>query len=200
MSNSALHMVEAVFDAGGDVIPASYPFALWQSLSMLVPALKTEECIGVLPLRTSESEEGRLLPKRAKLVLRVPTAIAPKLGVLSGKRLDLGGSFLTLGALKLREIQPSPTLHAHLVTGVEDEVAFVQEVAARLEALEAVGKLICGMRNSMIGPDHQLHGYSLVVHDLKPEASLRLQFAGLGAARRYGCGIFIPYKAISGID
>jgi len=39
-----------------------------------------------------------------------------------------------------------------------------------------------------------------VIHDLKPEASLRLQYTGLGSDRRYGCGVFVPYKVITGLD
>jgi hypothetical protein len=38
------------------------------------------------------------------------------------------------------------------------------------------------------------------VHDLKSDASLKLQYAGLGESRQYGCGIFVPYKAITGLN
>lgn len=193
-------MIDVVFDAGGDTLPAAYPFALWQALLHHVPALDAEALAGVLPLRTAESEAGRLLPRRAKLVLRLPPALAERAAALSGQQLDLGGSVLRLGAPRLREIQPYPTLHAHLVVGGEDEVEFMREVSASLEELGVEGKLICGMRTSMAGPEHVLHGYSLVVHDLKPEASLRLQYSGLGAGRRFGCGIFVPYKAITGLE
>ena len=45
-----------------------------------------------------------------------------------------------------------------------------------------------------------VQGYSLVIHDLKPEESLRLQGAGLGNNRFLGCGVFMPYKVISGLE
>lgn len=193
-------IIDAVFDAGGDMLPVDYPFALWQALLHHVPELEAAALAGVLPLRTAESEAGRLLPKRAKLVLRLPQALAPQAEALSGRQLDIGGHVLRLGALRLREIQPYPTLHAHLVVGGEDEVEFMREVEAQLAELGVAGKLICGMRTSMAGPEQVLHGYSLVVHDLKPEASLRLQYSGLGAGRHFGCGIFVPYKAITGLE
>jgi len=79
-------------------------------------------------------------------------------------------------------------------------VQFLAEVSARLSELQITAKLICGMRNTMRSPDHLIQGFSLVIHDLKPDASLRLQYAGLGAERRYGCGIFIPYKTITDLD
>jgi len=39
-----------------------------------------------------------------------------------------------------------------------------------------------------------------VIHNLKPEDSLRLQYTGLGSDRQYGCGIFVPYKVISDLS
>jgi hypothetical protein len=39
-----------------------------------------------------------------------------------------------------------------------------------------------------------------VVHDLKPEASILLQCAGMGEGRQFGCGIFMPYKVISDLE
>lgn len=193
-------MIDLVFDLGGGPLDAAYPFALWDELVRHVPQLAEEAEAGVLPLRTAESGEQMLLPRRAKLVLRLPAALAEAAAMLAGRRLDLGGSALTLGAGKLREIQPYSTLHAQLVSGADDEIEFMEGVAAELAALGVEGQLICGMRRSRSGAQHAIHGYGLVIHDLKPEASLRLQYSGLGAGRRFGCGIFIPYKVISGLE
>jgi hypothetical protein len=60
--------------------------------------------------------------------------------------------------------------------------------------------LICGKRRDINDDQQSIHGYSLVVHDLTPEASLRLQFVGLGEGRQFGCGIFVPSKVISGLS
>jgi CRISPR-associated protein Cas6 len=197
MSAAAPEMVDAVFGISGDCIPANYPFALWHALARLVPELAAETSIGVLPLRTAGSAAGMLLPRRAKLVLRLPAALGGKVEALSGRELDVGGSPLRIGEGRLREIQPYPTIHAHLVVGTEDEVAFMAGVAADLAALGITASLICGRRNSLVDGDRGIHGFSLVIHDLKPEDSLRLLYAGLGSERRYGCGVFVPYKVIS---
>jgi CRISPR-associated protein Cas6 len=197
MSATVPEMIDAVFDISGDCIPANYPFALWHALARLVPELAAETSIGVLPLRTAGSAAGMLLPRRAKLVLRLPAALGGKVEALSGCELDVGGSPLRLGEGRLREIQPYPTIHAHLVVGTEDEVAFMAGVAADLAALGITASLICGRRNSLVDGDRGIHGFSLVIHDLKPEDSLRLLYAALGSERRYGCGVFVPYKVIS---
>lgn len=200
MNHSVVEMIDAVFDISGETLPGTYPFALWQALTQRVPEIETDDLVGVLPLRTSASASGMLLPKRAKLVLRLPAHFTAHIARLEGQPLAVDDITLRLGNIKLRAIQPYPTLHAHLVTGDADEHTFMQHVAARLTELGILGKLICGMRHRMDAPDRTIHGYSLVVHDLKPDASLRLQYTGLGADRRYGCGIFVPYKAITHLD
>jgi CRISPR-associated protein Cas6 len=201
MTQAAAEMLDAVYDVSGDTLPVDYAFPLWNALLQHAPALDTDDMVGVIPLRTSVSDEGMLLPKRAKLTLRLPAALASHAPSLSGRQLDMDGCTLQLGTGKLRPIQAFTTLHAHLVASTdENEARFLESVLARLAELNIAGKLICGMRNAMTAPDRTIHGYSLVVHDLKPEASLRLQYTGLGADRRFGCGIFVPYKTISDLD
>lgn len=193
-------MVDAVFDISCDLVPAGYPFALWDALLQHLPALDREACVGVVPLRTATSEAGMLLAKRSKLVLRLTESLAADFSRLSAQPLDIGGCTLQLGGGKLRKIQAYPTLHAHLVIGVDDEVKFLEDVSEQLSKLGITGKLLCGMRNTLQAPDRVIQGYSLVIHDLKPDASLLLQYAGLGADRRFGCGIFVPYKVITDLD
>ncbi len=193
-------MIDLVFDLGGGPLSAGYPFALWDELVRHVPQLAEDAAAGVLPLRTAESGEEMLLPRRAKLVLRLPHTLAAPAAALAGRQLDLEGCSLSLGAGKRREIQPYSTLHAQLVAGADDEVEFMAGVAAELASLGVEGQLICGMRRSLSCAQRTIHGYGLVIHDLKPEASLRLQCAGLGAERHLGCGIFIPYKVISSLE
>jgi len=200
MSFVATEMIDAIFDLSGETLPVAYPFELWNALTRHVPTIEESDIIGVLPIKTVRSASGMLLPKRAKLTLRVPTPFAQHIKQLAGTTLEMGEATLQLGTGKLREIQPYPTLHAHLVTGDADETVFLQEMTTRLTELGVIGKMICGLRNHMDAPDRTILGYSLVIHDLKPDASLRLQYTGLGTNRRYGCGIFVPYKAISDLD
>jgi len=200
MTDTTPDMIDAVFDISGETLPAAYPAALWDALIHHAPVLKEDSMVGVLPIKAANGAGGMLLPKRAKLVLRIPAHLTTLIESLAGKSLEVSPTTLQLGSGKLRPIQPYPTLHAHLVTGHRDEAIFVQEVTARLAELGVLGKLICGMRNRVDTPDHTIHGYSLVIHDLKPDASLRLQYTGLGTDRRYGCGIFVPHKAISDLD
>jgi len=192
-------MIDMVFEASAETLPPAYPFALWAELVRHVQQLADDESVGVLPLRTAESGTDLLLPRRAKLVLRLPQTLTQAAAALSGVSLDIAGNALRLGAVKPRQMQPHPTLHAQLVTGADDEVEFLEEMRASLIAMGIEAGLICGRSKSLAQAGRALTGYSLVVHDLRPEASLLLQNAGMGDGRHFGCGIFVPYKVISGL-
>lgn len=192
-------MIDLVFDLSGGTLPAAYPFALWAEIVRHAPKLAEEKLVGVLPLRTAECNEGMLLPKRAKLVLRLPATLTGVASRLTGSALQIGSGQLQLGKSKIRPIQPYSTLHAQLVTGASDEVMFMDDIRKQLSELNIAANLVCGKRRTLAGDQRVIHGYSLVVHDLKPDASLQLQYAGLGEERRLGCGIFVPHKVISGL-
>lgn len=194
-------MIDMVFDLQSTTLPHAYPFALWEALLRHSPQLTTEKSVGVMPIRATESKEGLFLTKRSKLVLRLPTEVAePFAAGLTGKTLQLGAHSLPIGKHKSRAILPFPTLHGQLVTGVSDEVQFTADIKGQLSEMGIAANLICGKRHSIIDERHSLQGYSLVIHDLKPDASLQLQYVGLGENRQFGCGIFIPYKVISGLS
>ena len=202
MSNKNLpEMIDMVFDLEGGTLPAAYRFALWTALLRLVPNLAEEKLVGVLPLRSTVNNQGMLLAKRAKLVLRLPKILAESAtSSLTGQQLDIAGSTMHVGVAKARPIQPYPTIHAQLVTGSSDEVLFVGDIMKQMAELGVTGKLICGKRLTVNGGQRSIDGFSLVLHDLKPEASLQLQYAGLGEDRQFGCGIFVPYKVITGLS
>lgn len=193
-------MIDVVFDISGGTLPVTYPYALWDELVKLVPALGEHAMVGVIPLKMATSNEGMLLPKRAKLVLRLPQMLVEAVSSLAQQQIQVAGIAMQLGACKTRPILYYPTLHAHLVTGADDESAFVEEVESALAAMGVEAKLICGRHQTLTYGECTINGYSLVLHDLKPEDSLRVQFAGLGRERRFGCGIFVPYKVISGLE
>lgn len=193
-------MIDLVFDLNGETLPVAYPFALWTALAHHVPQLAETQSVGILPLRGTTIGENLMLTKRTKLTIRLPGALAATVATrLSNQQLGLAGSILHLGAGKTRPIQPYPTIHAQQVTGSDDEVQFIETINTQLSAMKIKGGVICGKRHTLSGDHQSIHGYSLVIHDLKPDASLQLQHRGLGENRQLGFGIFIPYKIITGL-
>ncbi|ADE11921.1 type I-MYXAN CRISPR-associated protein Cas6/Cmx6 [Sideroxydans lithotrophicus] len=200
MTSPHAEMIDLVFEISGGTLPIAYHYELWDELTRLVPQLGECEEVGVIPLRMASSNEGMLIPKRAKLALRLPLELADIVSALAQKQMQVANSELQLGSCKTRPIQHYPTLHAHLVTGADDELSFIEEVSSALAAMGVEAKLICGQRHTLANGERTISGYSLVLHDLNPEDSLRVQYTGLGKERRFGCGIFVPYKVISGLE
>ena len=193
-------MIDKVFEIKGGLVSGSYVFDLWNETVRILPWLDAEEMAGILPLRGSVTEGGLLLSLRSKLVLRLPVELAVKADGLAGQELHVGNSVLHLGAAAERRLQPYTTLHAKLVKSEEDEETFLDTVAIRLQEMGISCKWICGKRQTITGTVQNLPGYSLVLHDLNPANSLQIQRVGLGGSRRYGCGIFVPYKTISDLN
>jgi len=193
-------ITDLVFELRGESLPASYPFALWAELVQRVPRLAESEYVSVLPLRAAQNDKLMLLSKRTKLVLRLPAHLLDAATLLAESQLEVSENILSVGKAKIRAIQPYPTLHAQLAAGADDEMAFLDTVQAHFTALEISANTICGIRRTLSDGRQSISGYSLVVHDLKPEASVRLQCAGMGEGKRFGCGIFMPYKVISDLE
>ncbi len=193
-------MTDVIFALSGQSLPADYAFALWHEVVRVLPWLEAKENAGILPLRSPEHGTDLWLPKRARLVLRIPADLAERAQQLSGQMLDVAGHALAVGEATERPFQPSPTLHAQLVASNVPEEEFLPAMASEMQKSGIAGKLICGKHHTLPGSAGRISGFSLVVHELKPQDALRLQSCGLGSERHFGCGLFIPYKVISNLD
>lgn len=193
-------MIDMIFEVEGDMLPPAYPYALWQELIRVAPQLGSHEKVGVIPFKTSASAEGMLLPRRARLIMRLPASLQHITQQLDQQELAVGEHRLRLGSGKAKSIQPYSTLHAHIVAGDKDELIFMDWVASSLDTMGVKAKLICGQAHSQATGQQQLSGFSLVLHDLSPADSLQVQYHGLGVGRQFGCGIFVPYKVISSLE
>jgi CRISPR-associated protein Cas6 len=201
MSDKAVpEMLDVVFDLKGTQVPAGYVFSLWHEIVRCLPWLGDLKEAGIVPLRGSASGEDTLLSQRTKLVLRLPATHAKKALELSGKQLNVDGCVLEVGAAKEKKLLPATTLHAYIVESSLGEVEFLADMTEKLQEMKIPCKLICSKQLSVKSPKQMLTGYGLVLHDLKPAASIHIQSVGLGGARRYGCGMFVHYKAITGLD
>ena len=191
---------DLLFDMTGRSLPQDYPFALWEALTARVPQLSGDDRVGVLPVRGAQNGELLLLSRRSKLALRLPDELIDAASILAGSELAVADNPIALGRASRRAITHYPTLHTHLASGGIDEAEFVANVQDRFSDMNINARLICGMRHTLGAAEQSISGYSLVVHDLKPDASVLLQCTGIGEGRRFGCGIFIPYKVITDLE
>lgn len=193
-------IIDVMFDLQAARVPAGYVFSLWQEVVRCLPWLAEVKHAGIVPLRGSDSNGDTLLSQRTKLILRLPATYAQQALELSGKQLNVDGCELQVGKAKEKPLQPTTTLHAHIVESNLGEVDFLADMTAKLQEMKIPCKLICSKQVLIKSARQEVTGYGLVLHDLKPAASVHIQSVGLGGARRFGCGMFVPYKAITGLD
>ena len=199
-AESTREIIDIVFDLDAAQVPRDYPFELWSEIVQSLVWLKEEKNVGILPLRGSVSGDNLLLSKRTKLILRIPSDRAGQAARLTGQKLKIGSNILLVGAGKGRALHTATTVHSTLVESSLGEVEFLADMKNKLQELNISCNLICDKYRKISSGKQTITGYGLVLHDLKPQASLLIQRAGLGGARQYGCGIFVPFKAISGLE
>jgi len=193
--------VDIVFELEGKNLAGDYSFALMREIGRRLPWLESEPEAGIHPLRSAKTDAGALLlPRRAKLVLRLPQRRVPESMALCGQELSVGRHSLKVGAAKLRRLLPYGTLYAHFVTAAnDDEQSFLKDIASRLQALQTPCELVCGKRRILHADTQEIVGYSLMLHGLGLEHSVLVQRVGLGDNRMLGCGIFVGHKSVAAV-
>ena len=192
-------IVDLVFGLHGTTIAVDYADLLWQALAVAQPWLADEAALGVHPLGRIGVGDGCLyLSRHSRLVLRLPHGRVEQAGQLAGSSIDLGGS-VTLGAAKVRTLAAERVLYSFCVlVGTAGEDEFVGACRRELDDLGvADADLVVGKPTSLRVAGEVQQGYSLMVHGVRPEESLRLQRVGLGTERRRGCGLFVPHKSVA---
>ena len=132
--------------------------------------------------------------------LRVPRKRLQDAQTLSGQSLDIEGHPLEVGNSDVSLLSSLPTLFSRYVITREDldETQFLEAAAGELKALDILcRKMLGGITHTMKHPDGAVFTRSLMVADLEPEQSVRLQQVGLGEGRTIGCGLFLPHKGIN---
>lgn len=195
-------VVDVVLDLEAPTLPAGFEPFLWQAIAKLVPWIAKEPLAGIHPVRGVRSADGSLLvSKRTKLVIRMPRSRICAASVLERAKLAVGGASLRLGQGTFRRLPPSATLYSpRVVTGDEDEAAFVASLGRELDRLPVRGRLLCGRRTSVTREGGDVAAWSVAVHELAAEDSLLLQRSGLGLLHGLGCGILVPHKTIHTAD
>ena len=178
-----------------------------------MPTLR-QDGIGVHEIHMAGSQNGwerpdpslgqYLVPsRRTRLTIRVPGSKAQEIKQkLQGLTLNIDGCELTMGEAREKPFVQNDTLYArHIVmhneAEQEDESLFLQRVAAELEKKGiTVRKALCGKTRQIDTADKPLHTRSLMIADLSPVESLKLQQEGLGNHQHIGCGLFLPMKGI----
>ncbi len=193
--------VDVVFPIDGQTLARDHAQALQQTLCAQLPWLNAEALAGIHPIKlVPGNADPALLSGRARMLLRVGMRRAHELLSLAGIDLDVGGHRVRLGAPHLRELQPHATLYAYKVAADSaDEMTLMATLDLELAQLGVAGERVCGKRQQMLVSGRVTNTFSLMLHALPAEQSLRLQHSGLGPHRLLGCGIFVPHKSAAAV-
>jgi CRISPR-associated protein Cas6 len=213
-----LQAVDTVVDlelpVRGLAISADHGYALFGALCRVLPWLHADEEVGVHPIR------GRLVGGRSlvlapasHLTLRIPASRIHQVLPLAGQLLDVDGSSISVGVPTVRPLPSPPTLMSRLVVikGFLDPEPLLAAAQRQADTLGLTGRLALVARSaggSIEGKtqrsdgepirrtlrirDKTVVGFALAATELTAEESIRLQEAGLGGRRRFGCGLFVP--------
>lgn len=194
-------MREVVFQLSGSSLPRDHAPALAAALCAQWPWLAKEAHVGVHPLRlVAGNGDTAFISARTRLWLRVPEARATDLLAQSGVDLQVLGHALRLEGPHIRELVPHSTVYAHRVrTASAQEADFMAMVNATLADLGIMGQRVCGRYQLMGDVQAPRHAFSLMLHDLTPEQSLRVQQFGVGPDRLWGYGLFVPHKSAAAV-
>lgn len=201
----AAAMADVQFELSAGEIPADHGVVLFEQLAGYLPWLAGIDGAGVHPLHGAPTgrNDNLVINRRVKLTLRLPVDRLAEAEALVGAVLEPGAGPIKVGPLKKRPLVPYATLYSHFVVmDSADEARFLDEARAELETMGVRAGLIPGKRRRMRMREGAVEGYSLMLHDLSLQDSIRVQERGLGRYRIYGCGIFIPHKSIKevGVD
>ena len=193
-------MVDVVFSLEDGSFDDDHADALSLAVRRSLPWFDDEPEAGILPLSgLAHGNNGVcFVGRRSRLVLRLPIRRSASADFLAGSRLDLGGSWLTLGKSSIRPLFPARgVVYSHLVSvGTADEIEFLALCKSLLEKRSLKPQLISGKARELRVAQDRVCGFSLMLHGLGAADSLALQEVGLGSHRAFGCGIFIPHKSV----
>jgi len=139
------------------------------------------------------------ISRRTRLILRLPVERLGDARALTGRALDVAGHRLTVGEASERPLSNLTTIFArYIVAGeAESEEGFLKAMHTALHVMGITPKkMLCGIEHRLRTPDGPLRTRSLMVAELSPDESRRLQEQGLGSFRHLGCGLLLPHKGI----
>ena len=202
--------LELVFPALGKALPTDHAYALYATLSGVVPTFHDKDSpLRFAPITGRATPDGLLhLTERSCLRVRLPDDLVHMALPLAGRRLRFGDAFIRLAVPSVRMLVAAPSLIARLVVfkNADTPKQFLRTARVKLAELGVTGEPQLPLHvvdRARVGTPQRrvvrvkgviIPGYSLIVAELSATDSLILQESSLGGRTRLGCGFFTPIK------
>lgn len=203
----------------GTSIPADHAYALYGAICRQLPHLHGDESIGIHAVNGRLAEDRTLtLDRHSRLSFRIAADRIKEFLPLSGRTLVLDGAKIRIGAPSVFALLPVACLYSRLVIikGFMEPDGFMKATMRQMEDLDINGRarLIdsgaamtanTGKKGGTHSPflrrtlrirEKIIVGFAVLVDGLSDEDSMNLQQNGLGGRRRFGCGLFIPFRNV----
>jgi len=195
VNHDAMVHLDLAFRLTGTRIPVDHGYALYASVSRVLPGIHADANVGIHPVRGRYMGGDTLqLSGLSRLILRLPDSRIPSVLKLAGKTLEVGGYRLGIGVPEIRPLRSVSALRSRVVTikGFMQDADFLAAAERQRVSLGVKGALRLGERRTVRVKDKQVVGFAVFVDELDAESSIRLQERGLGGRRHMGCGVFVP--------
>lgn len=207
-------VVDLQFKINCKCLPLEHTQQLSLAIHEALPWIGDEALAGVHLIHGAESGNGWMRPdnaknellhlsKRIRLTLRMPKSRIQDAQQLTGKNLEIDQYVIEVGASTTRLLSTQSTIFSRYVVSREEELEeqFLRRVYDELNSHNInVNKLLCGKTSRMQGREEMLFTRSIMLADLKPAESVKVQQYGIGTGRTEGCGIFLPHKGIDHVS
>lgn len=175
-------MVEVVYSLKGNV-PVGSGYEVFSAMArVLGPSIREADWLAVHPVHAQE------------LRLRVTPARIPDVLGLGGRTIGGSGWRAETGeAPHVEKLKPSASLYAWMVTigDTEDREDFRRMLQRKLNEIGArVVRIEVGKPRSFSVLHDRVSGFAVTLRGMSDEDSMKLQCAGIGGRRRFGCGVF----------
>ncbi|MCW5968131.1 MAG: type I-MYXAN CRISPR-associated protein Cas6/Cmx6 [Blastocatellales bacterium] len=187
--------LEMRFPINQATLPTDQGYVLFSAISRIIPEAHAADWLAVETIPGLARGDGLTqIDQESNLRIRLPQDRVHLMLKLAGKKLDLKGHSIRLGAPQIFLLRPASALYARIVTikGYTEPEPFLDAVCRKLDQLGVKGEPVIGPRRVLKVGNHTIVGYALVIHELSDDGSLLLQEVGLGGRRHMGCGIFNP--------
>ena len=214
---------ESVYEVPDDIVdvnfkikcshlPLDHAHQLSSAVIKELPWIEDNKFAGIHLIHGAESGNGWIRPtdpkeliypsRRTLFTIRSPRERIDDVKDLNGKSIEVCDTLIEFSKPSIRKLSKLTTIFARyvLTDQIEDEDAFLQEIASSLADKNIHPKKMIGGRGTTLSfPEQTYSVRSLMIDGLEVTESIRLQQEGLGAGRKFGCGLFLPHKGIDAV-
>ena len=210
------NVIDLSFKVACKQIKLDHAWALTEALSGLLPWFKEDPQCAIHHIYIPQSGNGWTrsdnlegenddeqihLSRRTRLKIRLPRSRLTEAQAITGQSIVIDDNTLTFAQSDIHLLSSMTTIvarHVYISATDNDEEAFLKQAQKQINDLGIqVRKMLCGKAHQLNTPAGIIKTRSLMIADISPEESIRLQEYGVGEYYSYGCGVFIPQKSIS---